>query len=197
MSRRPLALTKSLLVALFLTVAGCGAESESEYGPDTCTGGDNMSSPRLARGLETDAAGAFVTIEWDPGTGRGAALPASYYHEVTLARAGTRLGDGTVPDHQFVAEVNATGDRQIVVRLTGLDALWNAGTDAGASDGDAGVTPPRRVALLLHFPDRAKHIDCTHPGMNDDYYLTVTLTFSAPSQLEKSTFEQRVSVGAV
>lgn len=155
-----------------------------------------MSAPRLVRGLETDASGTFVTIEWDAGTDRGAALPASYFREVTLAKDGVRLPDGTPPGNAFVADVRATGDRQIIVRFTGLDALWSSG-DGGASAGDAGAQPERRLAFVLQFPDRAKHIDCTHPGMNDEYFLTVTLTFSDPNHLATSTFEQRVSVGAV
>jgi hypothetical protein len=147
----------------------------------------------LARGLETDGTGAFVTLQWEPGTGRGATLPASYYRAVKLAPEPARLGDGSLPDHGYVDSVTATGDREIVVRLKNLDRLGAA--DAGASD--AGAVFPAKVRVLLLFPDRAAHTDCTHPGMTDKYFLGVTLTFSGPNQLDASTFEQRVEVGDI
>ncbi len=43
--------------------------------------------------------------------------------------------------------------------------------------------------LKLLFPDRREFIACRHPGMNDRYFLDVTLTFTEESTLDDVTFE--------
>jgi hypothetical protein len=57
-----------------LVALGCGDGARS----DTCTGGVNMTNPRLVAGLEPSAGGALTRITWDPGTDAGAQLPSTW-----------------------------------------------------------------------------------------------------------------------
>ena len=83
----------------------------------------------------------------------------------------------------------------------------------GASEGSASFTPGRTIEVTLSaspepadggesllrfvllFPDRRAAIACRHPGMADEYVLTVTLTFDASGSLKSSTAEESVSLG--
>jgi len=163
--------TASFLFVTLLASTGC----EPTHGPDTCTGGRNMTSPRIEAGLETTEDGPLVRIVWDPGTGRGADLPDAYFDAV--------LVEPTMPaSSDFVASAELTATREITVVFSDLDAA---------------LTSSSRVGFTLWFPDRAAFIDCSHPGMPDRYLLNVVLTFDADGSISNSELSEDIRLGDV
>jgi hypothetical protein len=114
--------------------------------------------------------GIEVTITWDQGTGQGARLPSSYFDAAELAPSGPQ------------GDVRFEPDRTIVVTLP---------NSTPAVDGGSGAP-----SFVLVFPDRADVIDCDHPGMKDQYFLTVTLTADTSGALTGSAKES-MSLGAI
>jgi hypothetical protein len=112
-----------------------------------------------------------VTITWDQGTGLGAGLPDSYFEQVKV------VGGASEGTAVFSPE------RTIVVTLSRVPEP----VDGGGS----------LLRFVLQFPDRRTAIACSHPGMADQYFLIVTMTFDASGALRDSTAEEDVSLGNV
>jgi len=162
-----LRVTTGLAAVAVAVLTGCG--HDQGRGADTCSGGSNMENVRVV--AESRATGdTQVTITWDQGTGQGARLPASYFDAVELASTGPQ-GDARFEP-----------DRTIVVTLSNAAPVADGGSP--------------ELSFVLVFPDRAEVIDCDHPGMKDQYFLTVTLTRDASGALTGSAKES-VSLGAI
>jgi hypothetical protein len=174
--------TRAVRAASVLIVAvgllGCGDDSldDGDLSGDSCTPGDNMTDPRLDNVPDASAADPEVLIAWDVGTGRGADLPSAYFDAVELAL------DTEDSVEALVTAVEHSAEREIVVRFSDLSTF-------------VGSETPLR--FTLEFPDRAEHIDCTHPGMNDRYLLQVMVQFDASGQLAFAELEQVVELGDI
>jgi hypothetical protein len=129
-----------------------------------------MENVRVTLGAHT-ASMTEVTIAWDAGTGPGAGLPDTYFENVTVVGGASK---GTA---------RLSTERTIVVTYSGAPE---------AADGGDSV-----LSILLQFPDRRTAIACSHPGMADQYYLTVTLTFDSSGALRESTAKESVSLGNI
>jgi hypothetical protein len=154
------------------SASSSGGSSSSGFGGDNCTQGDNMTSPALAGGLEQGSDGAQVRILWDPGTGRGAELPSSYFDTVTV--------EG--PDAAAVSQVKLTKEREITVTFVDLAPILAAQSS---------------LSFSLVFPDRREFIMCSHPGMADRYLLDVTLTFDQNGAIAGSELKQHIQLGDI
>jgi hypothetical protein len=164
------------LVGIVLLVCGFGCGPE-----DTCSGGSNMSSPRLASGGDTSSAGLTLLIAWDRGTGRGADLPDSYFAEVGVSNY--RFAES---DNGRIADLKLEGSRLISVTL---DPVFRE------------TARSRTAVLYLEFPDRAGSLHCSHPGGDpsggpDLYLLKVSLSFDAAGLLSDSQFVEEVHFGS-
>jgi hypothetical protein len=129
-----------------------------------------MENVQVTLGAHT-ASTTEVTIAWDVGSGPGAGLSDTYFENVPVVGGASK---GT-------ARVSA--ERTIVVTYSGAPE---------PADGGDSV-----LRILLQFPDRNTAIACRHPGMADQYYLTVTLTFDSSGALRESTAKESVSLGAI
>lgn len=139
---------------------------------DTCTGGDNMTNPRIEGMVTQGSVGAEVLIVWDAGTGPGATLPASYFDAPKI--------EG--PDAAAIAQAQHSGPQEITITFSDLaKTLANQST----------------IAFTLVFPDRRDFSGCSHPGMDDRYLLDVTLTFDQSGQIMDSKLEQKVVLGDI
>lgn len=157
----------ALLATTAVAVVACAKDG------DTCTGGANMTNPRLVAGLESAAGATFVRITWDPGTGLGAELGRSYFATVRLLPA-------TLDAGVAVAEAPAlTGDREIRVEIVDTRP------------------PPKTLSFELAFDDRARHVDCRHPGMADQYVLAVAIDVDASSEVTRTELAERVILGDI
>lgn len=141
---------------------------------DTCSGGANMTDPRVAGSVDGRAADPTLVVRWDPGTAQGAQLPDAYFADVIVAP------DTEAEVATRIAGVTLTAPRELTVSFTDL-ASYLAGHDT--------------VAFALQFPDRATVLDCTHPGPGDRYRLEVTLRFDASGTQVDSELVQRVWYG--
>lgn len=148
------------------------ASSTSGGTEDSCTGGDNMTDPRIEGGVEQGSIGAEIRILWDLGTGHGAELPSSYFDIITI--------EGS--DAAAVAQAKHTAPMEITVTFADLAAS---------------LAIQSSLSFTLVFPDRREHIACSHPGMPDRYLLDVTLTFDQNSQIESSELTQHVQLGDI
>jgi hypothetical protein len=153
-----------------LTSLACGDRLRS----DTCTGGSNMTDPRLVAGLEPSAGGSLMRITWDPGTGEGAQLSPDYFAAVRLSSQTATEVQGLVPS------VSLTGEREITVRFRNLGPY---------------LSTHRTLELVLAFPDRRGFTACEHAGMDDEYLLKIRLEFDEQQQLQSATLTQDVSLG--
>ena len=131
---------------------------------DHCSGGLNMTSPRVR------AEGEALVLEWDPGTERGADLPANYFYAPRLECVidETRTDKGCV-----VTAVDHRRERELVLTVNPAVRV-----QAG----------PHLVRLV--FPDRRQATGCRHGGMDDTYDLRVTLSFDAGGQLSGSKLDE-------
>ena len=158
-----------MLAAVLLPV-GCGESNESrDPNSDTCSGGSNMENPHVTVATRAGST-TEATITWDRGTGPGAGLSEAYFEKVQVV--GSSAGTASF-----------SPERTMVVTLTRAPE---------PADGGGSV-----LRFLLLFPDRRTAIDCRHPGMADQYYLTVTLTFDGAGSLKESTAEESVSLGNI
>ena len=160
----------TLPMIAFLLV-GCTLPGNPGAGRDTCTQGENMTDPRLVAGLEGTEGEARIRITWDQGTGVGAQLPPAYFQAVGLSTPS-----------EYVSSVALTAEREITVEFDDLTELLVAG---------------KPLELSLIFPDRRAFIACSHAGMDDRYYLNITLQFSSEGALEQVKFEQGIHYGPI
>lgn len=173
MSRAELPEMRALLLLVCAVCASCGSSDHDDDddgfkgSPDTCSQGDNMTSPRLQGAPEASGAETKIGIAWERGTGVGEQLPAAYFERVTLE------------EKTLVTKTAAAGERAMTVFLTGAPA-----THAGKTE-----------TFTLLFADRNQFTSCTHGGMKDVYSLAVTVTFSADATSATATFEQKVALG--
>lgn len=168
-----LAVLPARLLALAVLMAlGCGDGVRS----DTCTGGVNMTNPRLVAGLEPSAGGSLIRITWDPGTGSGAQLPSGYF-------AAVQLSPGTAPEVQMlVGAISQTGEREITVRFRNMGGY---------------LSTHDTLDFVLAFPDRRGFISCEHAGMDDVYLLKIHLRFNAQQELQESVLTEEVVLGDI
>ena len=130
-----------------------------------------MTDPRLVAGLEALENTERIRITWDTGTEQGAKLPTAYYQAVTL--------DG---ESSVVNTVALTAEREITVEFTDL-AVY--------------LQNEKILELTLLFPDRRDYISCRHAGMDDIYFLKVSLFFTPDGLLDDINFEQGVWLGPI
>jgi hypothetical protein len=172
MTRFSLSAVPQLFALAVLVSLGCGGGLRS----DTCTGGVNMTSPRLVAGLEPSAGGALARITWDPGTDAGAQLPSGYF-------AAVQLSPETPAEVQsLVSGVSQTGEREITVRFRNLGGY---------------LSTHDTLDFILAFPDRRGFISCSHRGMDDEYLLKVHLKFNAQQQLQEAVLTEEVILGEI
>ncbi|MFO0740192.1 MAG: hypothetical protein U0270_30105 [Labilithrix sp.] len=143
--------------------------SSGSSGSDTCSGGQNMTSPVISGPVAPDGDGTRVRITWERGTGRGADLPAKYFDAPVASPAAQ------------VDRVEHVSERELDVVLKGAPAA------------QAGKT----LAIALDFGDRRTVLDCKHPGMQDHYVLELTLTFGSDGSLAASKLEEKFSPGDI
>ena len=117
----------------------------------------------------SDPSATELVVTWAQGDGFGADLGDDYVREVQISQAGN-------PD--VVSVTAAAFEAPHTLRLT--------------------TTGPRQgtTEVSLRFPDRAGFTSCTHPGMGDDYFLVLGLTFRAGALQTFSAAEDR-SFGAL
>ncbi len=135
--------------------------------PDDCGGGDNMSDLHLRH----DSVASSITIGWSIGTGRGAELPPAYF-------AAGALSPRTDP--QMAANIEE-------LRIFPADG-------GGGTIIAVGVDSPVPGRLVIDFPDRRDFINCTHPGMDDVWWLQVDVTIGVDVE---ATFTQGVDLGDI
>jgi hypothetical protein len=152
---------KKLLVPALMLCLAAGSSCT-----DTCQGGSNFSNVRFAAAPTSGS--TQLALQFDPGTGNGAQLPASYYQAVSVRApggdAGTRVTSASSPD-------------------AGLLQLELSGA-LGAG-----------VQTDLAFGDRKGVISCSHPGADDTYLLHVGVA-SADGGYTLTTSES-VDVGPI
>ncbi|MBK9054274.1 MAG: hypothetical protein IPL78_26210 [Chloroflexi bacterium] len=134
--------------------------------PKDCTEGDNMTEPRLLDDGLQADGTVQVRIVWEQGTGCGADLGNDYFEKVTLA-----------DDLGLVESVTLTAEREITLIF---------------------AEPPAADSfdLALLFPDRIEFVECTHPGMRDQYELSVSFQVAADGHIE-ANFEQKIHFGPI
>lgn len=157
------------MLSLLCALAACSSAD------DTCTGGDNMSNPRIADGFDPRAATPELQLLWDRGTGPGAGLPASYFDAV-------RVSDRR-PGHERVVSATHVAAQEIRIRLSAV---------AGAAYLEDDVD----LSFTLEFPDRELALDCTHPGTSDSYLVEITLQLRHGT-LAGSSVRQTVQFGDI
>jgi hypothetical protein len=140
---------------------------------DTCSSGDNMTNPRVAR-FDPGASTPSLLIVWDVGTGRGAELPETYFEKVKLADDGQ--------DAPPITSVEYRGGRELIVTFGNLESY---------------LSSRDTLSFVLEFPDRLGYINCSHPGMMDRYQLRVTMTFTSNHDFVNAQFEQIKNLGAL
>ena len=160
-----------LLPAVLLMVLGCVLPGISPSGKDTCTPGDNMVNPRLVAGLEEFEGTERIRITWDTGTEKGAELPTAYFQAVTL--------DG---ESNVISAVALSAEREIIVEFRDIASY---------------LQNEKLLKLTLRFPDRRAYISCRHAGMDDIYFLKITLAFASDGSLQDVIFEQGVWLGPI
>jgi hypothetical protein len=161
-------------VLVALATLACGGD---EPRSDTCTAGENMTSPRVVAGLELAPGGSLMRITWEPGTSVGAELPSEYF-------AAVQLSGETKPEVQgLIPSVSLTGERELTVRFRNLGPYLS--------------THDNTLDFTLSFPDRRHFISCGHAGMDDEYLLRVHLRFDAQQQLEHAELVEHVSLGDI
>ena len=134
--------------------------------PKDCTVGDNMTEPRLLDDGLQADGTVQVRIVWERGTGCGADLGNDYFEKVTLA-----------DDLGIVESVKLTAEREITL-------IFSEPPAAGSFD------------LALLFPDRIEFVECTHPGMRDQYELTASFQVATDGYIE-ANFEQKIHFGPI
>lgn len=152
-----------MLSALLLILPSCNA--------DTCSGGQNMTDPRVLGDFFVASTTPTLRIGWEAGTELGALLPDAYFAEVVVSSDG---------DGALIENVSYSNERELTVVFTNL-----AGT---LDERDA-------LSFTLEFPDRGLHTNCTHGGMADHYLLDVTLVFDESQALQSAIFTQSVRYG--
>ena len=134
--------------------------------PKDCTEGDNFTEPRLLDDGLQADGTVQVRIVWEQGTGCGADLGNDYFEKVTLA-----------DDLGLVESVTLTAEREITLIFLEPPA-------AGSFD------------LALLFPDRIEFVECTHPGMRDQYELTASFQVATDGHIE-ANFAQKIHFGPI
>jgi len=163
-----------LLTLVVISVLGCS--NGGGGGLDTCTQGDNMTNIQVDGVFDATALAPELRIIWDAGTEQGAKLPEAYFEEVVLA-------------DETNADVSALIDS---VTYTNIQEITIVYADLTAYLGNENV-----LNFSLAFPDRAHYIDCTHPGMEDQYRLNVTLNFDIDGNYSDAEFTQYIIFGAI
>jgi hypothetical protein len=159
---------KAYLLCLLCTISACDDSTR-----DTCSGGDNMSDPRISEGVDLTAQNPELHLTWERGTGIGATLPDSYFDSV-------RPTD-TAVNREVVQSVRHIAARELLIQLArdGLTKHLENGSE---------------IELILAFPDRRSAIECTHPGSIDAYFVNITLEVHE-GVLSRATVEQSVHLG--
>ena len=160
-----------LLPVLILFAMGCGLLGIPTPAGESCMPGDNMTAPRLVAGLEEMDAGLQIRITWDAGTEQGAQLPAAYFQAVALNEPS-----------EIVRSVALTAEREITVEFNDLTSYLQA---------------QNTLELILVFPDRREFIPCAHPGMDDIYFLKISLRFASDGSIGDAQFEQGAWLGPI
>jgi hypothetical protein len=161
-----------MLKAAFLCLL-CALSACDDSMRDTCTGGDNMSNPQIAEGFDLSAPIPELHLTWERGTGKGAALPDSYFDSVRPSFIGV--------NREVIQSVQHIAPREILIRLAREGLIRN-------------LERSSELELTLEFPDRRKVIDCTHPASADTYIVSITLEFHE-GMLAQTTIEQSVWLG--
>jgi hypothetical protein len=170
-SRRALAYLMSKLRAycfcLLSAISAC-----DDY-RDTCTGGDNMSNPRINEGVDLTVQRPELRLTWERGTGVGATLPDSYFDWVSVSKMD---GNGEV-----IQSVKHSAPREILIELAPATLIRH-------------LEKSSELNLTLLFPDRRLAIPCTHPASADMYIVNITLEVQE-GVLWRATVEQSVYLG--
>ena len=163
-----------LLTLVAISVPGCS--NGGGGGLDTCTQGDNMTSLQVDGVFNAAALAPELRIIWETGTEQGAKLPEAYFEEVVLADE-TNADVGALID-----SVTYTNTQEITIVFADL-AVYLKNENV--------------LNFSLAFPDRVHFIDCTHPGMEDQYRLNMTLNFDTDGNYSDAEFTQFIIFGAI
>lgn len=167
-------LKRAFILSLIFFLTSCA--DSNRPGPDTCTAGDNMSNPTAAGNFESTLIAPELVINWEAGTQQGANLPESYFEAVSV------YSDMEAELKALIHSVSYSGTREITVNFNDLTNYLDT---------------KNTLTLVLAFPDRNQFINCTHPGMQDQYLLYITLTFNSSSHLIGTEFEQIIIFGDI
>jgi len=163
-----------LLILAMISVVGCyGGGGDGE---DTCTQGDNMTNLQVDGVFDATALAPELRIIWDTGTEQGSLLPETYFEEVTLA-------DGTNTIVSTVIDIFTYSNYQEITVIF--------------SDLTSYLENENELSFSLMFPDRALFINCTHPGMQDQYLLNMKLNFDIDGNYLDTEFTQIINFGAI
>ncbi|MEO1518267.1 MAG: hypothetical protein AAFV95_24820 [Bacteroidota bacterium] len=89
-------------------------------------------------------------------------LPNGYFADAALIRAAKdRFGNDWVNDHEDLVRWQADSTSFLLVLKASALPVLNA---------------DETYSFHHRFPDRADHIDCTHPGSGDAYYLDLSFS---------------------
>lgn len=161
--RRRLTPLLAALLLILLILPACLA--------DTCSGGQNMTNPRVLGEFSATSSTPSLRIGWDAGTELGAALTDEYFKGVLVSPGG---------DGALIETVAYTSERELTVVFSSLEES---------------LAERNALSFTLEFPDRARHTDCNHGGMRDRYFLDVSLLFDEFGTLESTDFTQNVAYG--
>ncbi len=137
-----------------------------------------MEQGKIRGGLTTQGKTTSLTLQWEPPLAGAYEPPAAYYLAVRPSVVGCKhpgldpSADRGLPCGITVGGATQAAPRSLAIELGGL-------TDA-LKDGAIHVT------VELDFPDTRHYATCSHPGMEDVYYVVVELDVDVTGTLTAS-----------
>jgi len=136
---------------------------------DACQRGAALGNPRIAGPLLTSARGVLLRIAWDPGSGRGAELPESYFAAAKVNEQRDVGPDGPAID----TNVTVRGREMELIVLSVRESLSGA------------------LRFRIDFPDRKRFITCEDGSSTGPYGLSADLTLANGTVTQSTLTEIR------
>jgi hypothetical protein len=153
---------------LYIFLAGCSSG-------DTCPKSLGMS--KLAVLFYDQNSASLSTVRFNWSAGQASALYSDdYYSRVSLS-------------HDTSAEVASLLREVKYIPVGQIQVVFNPLKDYTAKYKD--------VSYTLVFPDPRMLQLCTHPGQDDQYYLSITHYFNADGTFRDTAFKESIYLGAI
>ena len=135
---------------------------------NTCSDGATWQNPQIINGIESDENTSFVRLSWE--TGR--LLPDEYFESIKVRCPDTDVCLDTPPEY------TTPNVLKVFLKTSELPQLY-----------------AHSFELQLEFSDRREFIDCTHPGTNDRYFVSVYIYLDEYGDIILTQFEEAISYG--